>query len=492
MALRMRLRLPRRTVRLRLTALYGALFLLSGAGLLAITYGLVTGRPILGSFAFQQASGGAVRAVAVPPRLLAKEVTAYAYCMRSHGIHGYPLPKVTNDGRVIDLQVTNQVVKLAGTRVFGPANEFCARSIRSVAPGVMLSPVIGAMQASATSAHTPGILDKQVPGTFLMKDGHLTPLTVSAELPTPQERADWLAVEGFALAIMTLVSIGLGWLVAGRVLRPVRLMTMSARQISEENLDARLGISGPDDELKELGDTFDNMLGRLQGAFESQRRFVANASHELRTPLAMMRTSLDVALGKPNPPRDVTVLATKLEEGLNQAENLLDNLLVLARSERAALGPPEVVSLPALAEASVEANNAEVARLGLSVEMVTLPAEVMGNAVLLARMVANLVANAVHHNVPGGIVHISSGSDGKWSRLVVENTGPVLVPERVAQLGQPFYRPGAERLHNGDGSGLGLSIAKAVAAAHGGTLTLHARSAGGLQVVVELPARPPR
>jgi signal transduction histidine kinase len=116
----------------------------------------------------------------------------------------------------------------------------------------------------------------------------------------------------------------------------------------------------------------------------------------------------------------------------------------------------------------------------------------MGNEVLLARMVANLVGNAVHHNVAGGSVHISSGSDGMWSRLVVDNTGPVLGPERVAQLGEPFYRPGAERLYNRDGSGLGLSIAKAVAAAHGGTLALHGRSGGGLQVVVELPAGPPR
>ena len=492
MALRFRWHLPRRTVRLRLTALYGALFLLSGAGLLAITYGLVTGRPILGSFAFQQVSGGTVRAVAVSPRLVAKEITAYAYCMRAHGVHGYPLPKMTNDGRAVELQVTNQTVKLVGRQAFRPANAFCARGVRSVAPRVMLPPIVGAMQASPTSVRALGTLGKQMPGPTLIKNGHLTPVTVSADLPTPQEKADWLAVEGIALGIMALVSIGLGWLVAGRVLRPLRLMTMSARQISEENLDARLGISGPDDELKELGDTFDNMLGRLQGAFEAQRRFVANASHELRTPLAMMRTSLDVALGKANPPPEVTVLATKLEEGLNQAEKLLDNLLVLARSERAALGPPEVVSLPALAEASLEAEKAEVARLGLSVEMATLPAKVKGNGVLLARMVANLVANAVHHNIAGGFVHISSGSDGKWSRLVVDNTGPLLGPERVAQLGEPFYRPGAERLYNRDGSGLGLSIAKAVAAAHGGTLVLHARSGGGLQVVVELPAGPPR
>lgn len=238
----------------------------------------------------------------------------------------------------------------------------------------------------------------------------------------------------------------------------------------------------------ELGDTFDGMLARLQGAFEAQRRFVANASHELRTPLAMMRTSLDVALGKANPPREVTVLAGKLEEGLDQAEKLLDNLFVLARSQRGTLGPPEPVSLPELAEASLEAERAEVGRLGLSVEVATSPAEAMGNEVLLSCMVANVVADAVHHNVPGGLVRISCTSDGEWTRLAVENSGPVMTPERVAQLGEPFYRPGGERLANGDGSGLGLSIAKAVADAHGGAVALHARSEGGLQVVIELPA----
>lgn len=493
MALRMRFHLPRRTVRLRLTALYGALFLLSGAALLGITYGLVTGRPIVESFGFQRASGGEVRAIAVQPKTVAKELVAYSKCMRAHGVPNYPLPKVADGGRAIELSV---LAANRDTPVLEAAGRACARDVTSVAPGVLALPTPeaeGAVQVSAKGGGGFGsaasAAARQGSDATFIRRGSLTPVTVSAALPTPQEKADWLAVEGVALGIMALVSIGLGWLVSGRALRPVRAMTATAKHISDENLDARLSVSGPDDELKELGDTFDGMLGRLQGAFESQRRFVANASHELRTPLAMMRTSLDVAIGKPNPPQEVTVLAGKLEEGLDQAEKLLDNLLVLARSQRGALGAPEPVSLPALAQASLGAEAPERARLGLSVEDATGPADVMGNEILLSRMVANVVGNAVHHNVPGGLVRISSGSDGKWARLVVENTGPVLEQERLAQLGEPFYRPGAERMANGNGSGLGISIAKAVATAHGGNLVLNARPGGGLRAVIELPVR---
>ena len=477
--LRSWIHLPRRSVRLRLTALYGALFLLSGAGLLAVTYGVVTGRPINASFGVEQSVGrGQIVLKAVP--LQAKRLVAYSGCMRGQGIANFPMPKVINGGRVVAMteQSSGGVVKR--TPKFAAATLVCAMKT-GVPTGVAVFAASGG-PAGALPSIGQGSRSQQT---------HISPrppFALSAVLPTPAEKRQWLGIGGAALGVMALVSIGLGWLMAGRALRPVRLMTATARHISEDNLDARLAIAGPDDELKDLADTFDGLLGRLEGAFDAQRRFVANASHELRTPLAMMRTSLDVALGKPNPPREVKVLAGKLEEGLDQAEKLLDNLLVLARSQRGALGSPEPVSLRALARVSLEADHAELARLKLSAEDNTSPADVMGNEILLARMVANVVDNAIRHNVAGGFVRISSGSDGRWARLVVENGGPVIAPERVAQLGEPFFRPGAERIVDGNGSGLGLSIAKAVAASHGGALVLHARPEGGLQVVIELPA----
>jgi signal transduction histidine kinase len=457
---------PRRTVRLRLTALYGVLFLLSGTGLLAITYGIVTGRPINASFGVEQSGvrQSVINLKAVPVNV--KRLVEYSGCMHAHGITRYPSVKLANGGSAV---AESGRAPVKDTPQFRSATSACEKATHVPAGLVRLPPGNG-------------------PVTRLAVQG--PPFAAFSEvLPTPQEKSHWLVVAGGALGVMALVSVGLGWLMAGRALRPVRTMTAAARHISEENLDARLALSGPDDELKDLADTFDGLLGRLEGAFESQRRFVANASHELRTPLAMMRTSVDVAVGKPNPPREVRALAAKLEEGLDQAEKLLDSLLVLARSQRGALGTPGPVSLPALAQASLEVDRAEVQRLGLVVEDATSPAEVMGNETLLARMVANVVDNAVRHNIAGGPVRITSGSDGHWARLVVENGGSVLGPERVAQLGEPFYRPGSERLADGNGSGLGLSIAKAVAAAHGGVIVLHARPEGGLQVVIELPAR---
>jgi signal transduction histidine kinase len=297
--------------------------------------------------------------------------------------------------------------------------------------------------------------------------GNVNFLAFQATLPTPGELHRLLIESGIALALMAVVSIGLGWLVAGRVLRPLRAMTVTARQISEESLDERLAVHGPADELKDLGDTIDGLLARLETAFEAQRRFVANASHELRTPLAMMRTSLDVALGKPSPvPAEVTVLAGKLGEGLDQADKLLEGLLLLAR--------------------------AQIVRRALVVDDGTVEGDVTGNETLLARLVANVVDNAVRHNVPGGRVHISSGSRGARARLVVESDGAVIPQEEAQHLGEPFYRLGAERVANNDGTGLGLSIVRAIANGHSGSLQLQARPEGGLRVVVELPAAPVR
>jgi len=306
-----------------------------------------------------------------------------------------------------------------------------------------------------------------------------------------------LAESAIALGVMTVVSAALGWLVAGRVLRPLRAMTAAAQAISADDLSGRLAVPGPGDELKDLGDTIDGLLYRLETAFGAQRRFAASASHELRTPLTMMRTSLDVATAKPGPiPAELTVLAGKLREGLDQADRLVENLLLLARAQHGASDGREPVSLGPLIAGAIDARAGLIA--SMSLDMRHAPGAgplVTGNPVLLAQMTANLIDNAVRHNHPGGWIRTRIARDGPAVRLLVENGGPLLDPGEVATLTKPFRRLGTDRTRSAVGTGLGLSIADAIAAAHGGTLRLYARPEGGLQAVIDLPAamatRPP-
>jgi len=295
---------------------------------------------------------------------------------------------------------------------------------------------------------------------------------------------------GVALAGMSIASILLGWIVAGRVLAPLRTITTTTREISAKNLHRRLALEGPNDELKDLGDTIDDLLARLETAFEAQKRFVANASHELRTPLTMMRTSVDVAVGKPQPPAEVRALAGKVGEGLDEADRILEGLLLLARAQRGALGDMTAVSIPDLIANAIAADQAEITRKRVDVGAQLLPATVMGNEVLLALMVANVIDNAVRHNVEEGLVHISNDFNGVVARLVIENGGDVLEENELQLLGEPFHRIGAERLAGGHGAGLGLSIVGAIAAAHGGALRLTARPEGGLSL--DTPPEPAR
>ena len=298
-----------------------------------------------------------------------------------------------------------------------------------------------------------------------------------------------LAESAIALGVMAVVSVALGWLVAGRVLRPLRAMTAAARAISAEDLTGRLAVPGPDDELKDLGDTIDDLLHRLQTAFAAQRRFAASASHELRTPLAMMRTSLDVATAKPGPvPAELTVLAGKLREGLDQADRLVENLLLLARAQHGARDGQETISLGPLIDAAIAARAGLITSMGLHMQQAAGDALVTGNRVLLVQMTGNLIDNAVRHNHPGGWIRTQTSRDGPVVRLLVENGGPVLDPGKVTTLAQPFRRLGGDRTGSATGTGLGLSIADAIATAHGGTLHLHARPEGGLQAVIDLPA----
>lgn len=294
-----------------------------------------------------------------------------------------------------------------------------------------------------------------------------------------------------ALAIMTVISVGLGWLVAGRALRPVRQMTAAAQRISEDSLHERLAVQGPEDELKELGDTIDGLLERLEVAFSAQRRFVANASHELRTPLTTMRASLDVALAKPDPaPPQTVALAGRLRAELDKIDRLLEAFLVLARAQHRALPGRTVIPLDYVVGAALSDQAAAIGAMNLTVQEPDSlgSAWVTGSQALITRMVENVIDNAVCHNTAGGWIRIVSRTAGGRARLIVENGGPLLDQQQVAGLSEPFRRIGADRTGSDKGSGLGLSIVAAIAEAHGGSVDLQARSAGGLRVTISLPA----
>jgi signal transduction histidine kinase len=294
-----------------------------------------------------------------------------------------------------------------------------------------------------------------------------------------------------ALAIMTAVSLLLGWLVAGRALRPVREMNAAAQRISEDSLHERLALHGPKDELKELGDTIDGLLERLEVAFNAQRRFVANASHELRTPLTTMRAALDVALAKPEPaPPQTVALAGRLRSELDRIEKLLEAFLVLARAQHRALAGQAVLPLDYIVGSALADQAAAIRAMNLTVQDASGQggAWVAGSQALLSRMVENVIDNAVCHNVEGGWVAITTQAHDGLARLVVENGGDALGPRQVAELTQPFRRLEADRIGTDKGSGLGLSIVAAIAEAHGGTVDLQARPGGGLRVRIELPA----
>jgi len=281
-----------------------------------------------------------------------------------------------------------------------------------------------------------------------------------------------------------------GYLLAKQALRPIAKLTQTARALSTETLDQRINLGGPDDELRELADTFDQMLGRLDAAFDSQRLFVANASHELRTPLSVIRTEVDVTLGDPGASvAELRTMGEVVREASMRADRLVDALLVLARSDgqaRQGLAQREPVDLASLVPAAVAAVASEASARGLAVSTETRPAPVEGDPQLLERLVGNLVENAVRHNVDGGWVTVRTGTQS-GAFLSVLNTGPAVPAGEVDELFQPFRRGGTARTGS-RGAGLGLSIVRAVAAAHGGAVSAAARSEGGLEVTVRLPA----
>ena len=288
------------------------------------------------------------------------------------------------------------------------------------------------------------------------------------------------------LGVMTVASGGLGWFVSGRVLRPVRAITETARRASDQHLGERLALTGAQDELKELADTFDDMLERLDLAFAAQRRFVANASHELRTPLTVMRTAIDVALAKPNrTTQQLEDMAARVRRSIDRAEHMIEALLVLAISDQGVTSS-ELLDLSAVAEDALELAAPGIARLGLRVEADLGPAETTGDQQLIERMVWNLVDNAVRHNEPGGWIRIATGRYPGGAVLRIANSGAVVPAEAVPTLAEPFRR--ITKQPDG-GVGLGLSIAQSVSAAHGAQLDVRSQPEGGLSVSLTLPSR---
>ena len=295
-----------------------------------------------------------------------------------------------------------------------------------------------------------------------------------------------------ALAGAVVLSLAGGWLVAGRALRPVAEITAAARRVGAGRLDERIALAGPRDELKELADTFDEMLTRLQAAFVSQRRFVANASHELRTPLSLIRAAVEVTLEDPeasSDPARLREMADGVRDGIARSERLTEGLLTLASSDRG-LERREPVDLGELARSAGADLGPQLSAADLSVESRFDAAPVSGDPVLLGRMISNLIENAARYNEPAGFVQITTGQRDGWAYVQVVNSGAPVAPADADALVEPFRRAAADRASGHAGVGLGLSIVAAVARAHGGDVDLGARAAGGLDVTVSLPRGP--
>jgi signal transduction histidine kinase len=299
---------------------------------------------------------------------------------------------------------------------------------------------------------------------------------------------EFLIASCILLVALVGASVLIGWLVAGRVLRPLRVMTAATQQISERNLHERLALAGPDDELKNLGDTIDSLLARLESAFDSQRRFIASASHELRTPLMLSQTLLQVALADPGITLDS--LRAACQEAIDADKyqaRLIDALLTLARSQRG-LDRREPVDLTAVVNDALDAYQPSAAARGLQVDASLDKATVPGDARLVSRLVANLVDNAIRYNITGGRVAVKLAASTTRTTLTVTNTGAVVPPLQASRLLEPFQRAAPDRTGSPDGLGLGLSIVADIAKAHGADLELRPQPEGGLAVAVSFPA----
>jgi len=289
------------------------------------------------------------------------------------------------------------------------------------------------------------------------------------------------------VTVLTAIALGGGWLIAGRVLRPLRTMTATARDISARNLHQRLAITGPDDEIRQLGQTLDGLFERLEASFQAQRNFVANASHELRTPVSAEKTVLQVALADPQATN--AALRSACEKALRwnaQQERLIDSLLTLASTERG-IESWEPFDLAGIVARAIRDARQDAERRDISIDADLSAAPTVGDPALVESLITNLVSNAIRHNVDGGRVEVSTAVIDAHAVLKVRNTGPLIPPDEVDRLFQPFQRLGTQRLRQGDGHGLGLAIARAIVNVHNAQLTANARPQGGLDISVSFP-----
>ena len=301
-----------------------------------------------------------------------------------------------------------------------------------------------------------------------------------------QDALDEVALQyAIAFAGVLLVAAAVGWLIAGRVLAPLKRISGTAKRVSEERLGERIPVGGPHDELRELGETLNSMLDRLALSFDAQRRFVANASHELRSPLTVIRSEAEVALANPEPDLDeMRAMAESVVHASRRTEALLASLLILARSQRGLLRS-EPVDLARVVGSAADGLERAAEDEGVRLRTALEPASVDGDAALLERLAANLIENAVRYNRPGGFVDVSTREGIASAELRVENSGPPVDREAAARLAEPFER--LQREADARGAGLGLSIVRAVSEAHGGSLLIEPRAEGGLAVSVRLP-----
>lgn len=460
-----RMRLPHATARLRLTALYGGLFLVSGVVLLASTYVL-----------FERAT--AVSAPRLPKVPHAPAITPLQQAQLPPSMlyaTGAGVPSAL-------AQVTKAQHLLSRTQhrlsllPFGPADR--GHPLTLLAASQLARDQRQLTQDQRRLARAVDQLARAV-----------RQVAQSGSAQRAQRASDshrLLVDSAIALAIVLALALLGGWLVAGRMLRPIRTMTRTARRISSSSLHERLALDGPQDELKELGDTLDDLFARLEAAFVAQRNFVANAAHELRTPLTRERTLVQIALDDPSTPDVWRSAGGELLASNREQETLIEALLTLASSE-SGIDRHERVDLADICE-TVLARSRPGDGLQLQIETDVRPSTLDGDSRLIERLVANLVDNAIGHNVAGGRIRISTDTTGGHAVLSVANSGPAVTPGDVDRLFQPFQRLDGQRTHHKDGHGLGLSIVRAIAAAHHATITARPRPEGGLSVSVTFPA----
>ncbi len=454
------LRLPRRTARLRLTTLYGGLFLLSGVALVAITYLL-----------FQQATEYRTPHLPKVPRTAAIQ-----------HLH-LPVPPEPGlpAGQSVVIEHPHQLTQ--AQRELGQARYELTQARPRLIVGV--PNLLERVQHQITQAQ------HQLTQGQRQLAGAVHQLAQVGPAQAAQRAADshqLLVNSGIALAIVAVLALLAAWLVAGRMLQPIRTITRTARRISSTSLHERLALDGPQDELKELGDTLDDLFGRLDAAFEAQRQFVANASHELRAPLTRQRALIQVALADPD--ANLTSLRAAHERVLaseQHLEQMIDALLTLTRGQ-AGLQRRERLDLAALASKALLGHESEATGRDLDVRATLAPAPTAGDPRLLERLIANLLDNAIRYNTPQGNVEITTGNRHERAFLTVTNSGPTIPPEEVPRLLQPFQRLHGTRTTHASGNGLGLAIVDAIATAHRATLSAQPRPDGGLTIEITFPS----